>query len=101
MSERTTNHRERIDPKKTPKSTPDIGTETPDPSRWHKTVQLSDGTPIGRLGAYWYILNEDGYAISDGYHEISCDETGAYNGTRSAQTEQIALYTEAEQTESE
>lgn len=63
-------------------------------SGWHKTSTLSDGTPIGRLGAYWYVLDEDGRAISDGYHEISVDENGAYQGKRSARTERIELYTE-------
>jgi hypothetical protein len=34
--------------------------------------------------------------MSDGYHEISCDEHGAYNGTRSARTEPIVLYTKSD-----
>lgn len=63
-------------------------------SGWHKTSTLPDGTPIGRLGAYWYVLDEDGRAISDGYHEISLDENGEYQGKRSARTERIELYTE-------
>lgn len=66
-------------------------------SSWHKTSTLSDGTPIGRLGAYWYILDEDGYAISDGYHEIFLDEDGDYRGKRSTRTERIVLQSEPEQ----
>lgn len=76
-----------------PEQIPDNISEIPNPLRWHKTSCLSDGTPIGRLGAYWYILDEDGYAMSDGYHKISYNETGGYTGTRSARTEPIALYT--------
>lgn len=64
--------------------------------RWHKTSTLSDGTPIGRLGAYWYVLDEQGRAISDGYHEISLDENGRYKGKRSARSELITLYTDSE-----
>ena len=89
MSEDSTTHRETT----TPEQTPDSDTEIPDPSRWHETSRLPDGTLIGRLGAYWYILDEDGCAMSDGYHEISCDENGGYTGTRSARTEPITLST--------
>lgn len=70
-----------------------------DPS-WHKTSTLVDGTRIGRLGAYWYILDEDGHAISDGYHEIILDEKGDYKGQRSARSEQIVLYGEPNQVSS-
>lgn len=89
MSENSTNDWETI----TSEQTPDSGPEIPDPSHWHKTSRLPDGTPIGRLGAYWYILDEDGSLISDGYHEISCDENGGYPGTRNARTEPVVLYT--------
>lgn len=44
-----------------------------------------------------YILDQDGCAISDGYHEIHFNENGGYKGKRSAQTEQVALNTEADQ----
>lgn len=71
--------------------------EIPDPSRWHKTSTLSDGTSLGCLGAYWYILDQNGRAISDSYHEISLDETGDYIGTRSARRERVVLYTEPDQ----
>ena len=79
-----------------PEQTPDSGPEIFEPSQWHETSRLSDGTPVGRLGAYWYILNEDGSIISDGYHEISLDENGGYRGTRSARTEPVVLYTPPE-----
>lgn len=65
-------------------------------SRWHKRSTLPDGTPIGRLGAYWYVLDEQGRAISDGYHEISIDENGEYRGKRSARSEPITLQTESD-----
>lgn len=61
----------------------------------HKTVTLSDGTPIGRIGAYWYVFNEEGQAISDGYLDISRNEKGEYTGKRSARSEQIVLPTES------
>jgi hypothetical protein len=61
------------------------------PSRWHGTSNLPDGTPIGRLGAYWYVLDGEGRAISDGYHEIRRDESGSYRGRRNARTERIVL----------
>ena len=64
---------------------------------WHKTAELPDGTPLGRLGAYWYVLDEDGRAISDGYHEISLDENGHYRGKRSARSERVSLYTDPDQ----
>lgn len=61
------------------------------PSRWHRTSNLPNGTPIGRLGAYWYVLDGEGRAISDGYHEIRRDESGSYRGRRNARTERIVL----------
>lgn len=64
----------------------------PNPSRWHKTANLPDGTPISRLGAYWYILDHDGHAISEGYHEIYLTENGDYEGKRSARREPITLH---------
>ena len=73
-------------------STLDSVPEISDRSSWHQTASLLDGTPIGRLGAYWYILDQDGYAISDGYHEISCDEHGNYKGKRSARIEEVVIY---------
>ncbi len=71
--------------------------EPPTPARWHKTARLPDGTVLGRLGAYWYILDDDGRAISDGYHEIYLDETGEYKGKRSARSEPVTLHTEPDQ----
>ena len=78
------------------KQSSDRRSEIPAPSRWHKTSTLPDGTSLGRLGAYWYILNQNGRAISDGYHEISLDENGDYVGMRSAQCERVVLYTESD-----
>lgn len=72
---------------------PEIST----PSRWHKKTSLPDGTVIGQLGAYWYILDENDRAISDGYHEIYLDKNGDYKGERSARSEPITLYTEPDQ----
>jgi hypothetical protein len=88
MSADSTNDLETTDPEQMPTSVAEIS----DLSQWHKTLTLADGTLIGRLGAYWYILDQNGCAMSDGYHEISCDENGGYNGTRSARTEPIVLY---------
>jgi hypothetical protein len=59
---------------------------------------LRDGTPIGRLGAYWYVLDQDGAAISEGYHEIFLDEDGEYRGRRSAQTTQVSIDTDPDRT---
>jgi len=40
-------------------------------SQWHDTGSLSDGTPTGRMGACWHILDRpEGSAISEGFHEI-------------------------------
>jgi hypothetical protein len=80
------------DPHELSESIPDIAEH----SSWHKLSSLPDGTQIGRLGAYWYILDDDGCAISDGYHEIDCDEQGDYNGKRSARTEPVVLHSESE-----
>jgi hypothetical protein len=77
-------------------STPDSVLEISDTAQWHRTSRLSDGTPIGRLGAYWYVLDDDGRAISDGYHEIHRDEDGEYEGTRSARAEPVAFHAESE-----
>lgn len=68
--------------------------EPPTPTRWHKKARLPDDTVLGRLGAYWYILDEDDRAISDGYHEIYLDENGEYKGERSARSEPVTLHTE-------
>ena len=92
MSKDSMTHLETTELEQTPENNP----EMPYPSYWHKTSRLPDGTPIGRLGAYWYILTEDGSLISDGYHEISCDENGGYRGTRSARTEPVVLSTTPE-----
>lgn len=85
MSEDGSTHLETTDAEQTP--------ERLDPSRWHKTARLPDGRLIGRLGAYWYILDEDGSMISDGYHEISLEENGGYMGTRSTRTEPVVFHT--------
>lgn len=66
--------------------------------RWHTTSSLSDGTPIGRLSAYWYILDDDGRAISEGYHEITLDEDGEYEGRRSTRSTRITIDTERDRT---
>lgn len=65
-----------------------------DPSYWHKTSYLTDGTPIGRLGAYWYLLDQNNCAVSNGYHEIFCNEHGDYIGRRSSHTEPVVLHNE-------
>ena len=88
------------DTEKTPQSMPKAVTEIANSVGWHKTSHLADGTPIGRLGAYWYILDEDSRAVSDGYHEIYCDENGDYKGKRSTQTEEIVLSSRADRAES-
>ena len=68
--------------------------ESPTPSRWHKKSSLSDGTVLGRLGAYWYILDENSRAISDGYHAIYLDENGDHKGERSARSEPVTFHIE-------
>lgn len=37
---------------------------------YHETAELPDGTPVGRVGAMWYVLDDQQDAISKGYHEI-------------------------------
>lgn len=76
------------------KQSSDSRSEISAPSRWHKTSTLPDSTSLGCLGAYWYILNQNGRAISDGYHEISIDENGDYIGLRSGRRERVVLYIE-------
>lgn len=76
-------------------STPDSALEIADTAEWHQTSQLSDGTPIGRLGAYWYVLDQDGRAISNGYHEIYCED-GEYRGKRSARVVSVAFHAESD-----
>jgi hypothetical protein len=88
MSEDSTNDWETTKPEQTPEDGPEISA----PSRWHRTSRLPDGTPVGRLGAYWYILDEAGSLISDGYHEISCDANEGYTGRRNARTGPVVLY---------
>lgn len=78
----------------TTESIPDSALERSHLEEWHQTSQLSDGTLIGRLGAYWYVLDQDGQAISEGYHEIHRDEDGEYRGTRSARTMPVTFHTE-------
>lgn len=70
----------------------DRQSELPNPACWHAISRLSDGTRIGRVGSYWYILNYNDRAVSEGYHEVYCDENGDYRGQRGTQTEQIVLY---------
>ena len=61
-----------------PTKEPDI----PNTKEWHVTGQLPNGWCVGKLGALWYILDEQGWAISDGYHEISDDGcVGKLGGT--------------------
>lgn len=69
----------------------DEGPEIRAPSLWHRTARLPDGTPIGRLGAYWYVLDRNGCTISEGYHELDLDEDGNYRGRRNARTERVVL----------
>ena len=68
---------------------------------WHSTSTLPDGTLIGRLGAYWYVLDEEGREISKGYHEITLDENGDRIGKRNARSEQVVLVTEPDQASSD
>lgn len=66
----------------------------PDPDYWHAIAGLSDGTRIGQLGAFWYILDQNNRAVSEGYHELYCDERGDYRGQRGSRTEVVVLYGE-------
>ncbi|KYH24606.1 hypothetical protein HAPAU_35890 [Halalkalicoccus paucihalophilus] len=89
-------HEDRKETVSPTRSTSTVESRMPNPTRWHETAHLQDGTPISRLGAYWYILNDDGDVISDGYHEIYLNETEDYEGKRSTRREQITLYTKSE-----
>jgi len=37
---------------------------------YQKKAKLSDGTPVGKRGALWYVLDENNRAVSKGHHEI-------------------------------
>jgi len=60
------------------------------PERWHETGELADGTPVGRNGASWYILDQEtGEPLSDGWHEIRPQsEVGVYR-VKSGATEKV------------
>ena len=60
------------------------------PPNWHRIKRLSDGTPVGKLGSVEYLLDGEGNAISDGYHEIRC-LNGRYVGEIGASIEPIRL----------
>lgn len=49
----------------------------------HDQSTLKDGTPIGKQGALWHILDESGRVLSEGYHKIELADTG-YIGQRGA-----------------
>lgn len=67
-----------------PTKDPDI----PDTRNWHETGTLPCGYRVGKLGALWYVLDEDEWAVSDGYHEISDDGS---EGKKGASTERVNL----------
>jgi hypothetical protein len=56
---------------------------------WHDRGELQDGTPVGKLGSCWYVLDEQGNAISEGYHEIRVTEGGGKIGKLGANREPI------------
>ena len=37
---------------------------------WHSRGELSDGTKTGTIGAMTYIVDDDGFPLSEGYHSI-------------------------------
>lgn len=37
---------------------------------WHDSGTLRDGTSVRKLGSLWYVVDDEGNAISEGYHEI-------------------------------
>ena len=48
---------------------------------WHERFRLSDGTPVGRVGAMTHIIDpRTGRAISPGFHEIRPLAIGLYEG---------------------
>lgn len=70
--------------------------ELPQHTNWHETARLPDGTRVGQLGAMWHILDEDGWAISRGYHEIERAGEG-YRGKLGGKREYIELRGEPDQ----
>lgn len=61
------------------------------PERWHEEDELDDGTPIAKLGGLWYVLDDDGEPISEGYHNIETDGDGNYKCERGAIVDKINL----------
>lgn len=45
---------------------------------YHRVYTLSNGAMVGELGSMKYLLNKDGYRISEGYHEIYPMDDGRY-----------------------
>lgn len=43
---------------------------------WHAEVTLPDGVSIGKMGAYWYILDEDGVPLPMKNSSFNFDENG-------------------------
>lgn len=68
--------------------TKDRGAAPPNSRDWHETARLPCGTRVGKRGSLWYVLDEDGWAISEGYHEI---DAGATRGKRGEVVEEIDL----------
>lgn len=47
--------------------------------------RLSDGTPIGKRGSLYYLLDDDYSTISPGFHDIRCVRCGVYIGKLGSQ----------------
>lgn len=62
---------------------------------FHETGELSDGTSVGRLGAKWYVINDDATPISRGYHEIRVTPSGLI-GRIGAKQEPVVYPAEAQ-----
>jgi len=60
----------------------------------HQRDTLPDGTPVAKLGALWYIVEDESSnkIVSHGYHEIHVEVPRmAFRGVRGARTEEITL----------
>lgn len=56
------------------------------PKDWHEEGELPDGTPVGKAGALWFVLDNDGVPVSNGFHEIRIRDNG-YEGKIGARRE--------------
>lgn len=67
------------------------GREPPEDPNFHETGELLDGTPVGKIGALWYILDAHNNPISSGWHEIRPLADGGYACKIGARTARVTI----------